>query len=155
MSEASREVAARMVMAKQTVPHYYLTVDIEVSPLAPLLPHLFAFTYNHFLVILSRAFQLDALLKSRHLLNSALGSDSSIGAHEMLLKAAALAMKAVPDVNASWMETKVRVYDRCDINVVVGVGDGMAAPVLLDVGSKGLKTISDEVSNALECDPSS
>ena len=67
----------------------------------------------------------------------------------MLLKAAALAMKAVPDVNASWMETKVRVFDRCDINVVVGVGDGLAAPVLLDVGSKGLKTIADEVSCTL------
>jgi pyruvate dehydrogenase E2 component (dihydrolipoamide acetyltransferase) len=87
---------------------------------------------------------MDALLKSRRVLNAALGSDR-IGAHELLLKAAALAMKAVPDVNASWLETKVRVFHRCDINVVVGIGDGMAAPVILDVGAKGLVAIAEEV----------
>ena len=46
----------------------------------------------------------------------------------------------------SWMETVVRMYERCDINLVVGAGDGMVAPVITDVGSKGVKAISDEVS---------
>ena len=40
--------------------------------------------------------------------------------NDMLLKAAGLAMKSVPDVNSSWMETVVRTYSRCDVNVVVG-----------------------------------
>ncbi len=43
------------------------------------------------------------------------------------------------------MESRVRLYSRCDINVVIGVGEGMSAPVILDAGSKGLKGISDEV----------
>ena len=43
------------------------------------------------------------------------------------------------------METVVRNYTRCDINVVVGVGDGLVHPVVKDAGSKGVKAISDEV----------
>lgn len=70
--------------------------------------------------------------------------------NDMLLKAAGLAMKSVPDVNSSWMETVVRTYSRCDINVVVGVGDGLVAPVVEDIGGKGIKSISDEVRAAVE-----
>jgi hypothetical protein len=43
------------------------------------------------------------------------------------------------------METSVRMYSRCDINVVVGAGESLAAPVIKDAGAKGLKSISDEV----------
>jgi len=46
------------------------------------------------------------------------------------------------------METVVRMYSRCDINVLMGVGDGMAAPVIKDAGSKGIKSIADEVKGA-------
>jgi len=117
VSEASREIAARMTKAKQQVPHYYLTVDIE----------------------------MDQLLKTRALLNSALADDAQLTVNDLLVKGAALAMKAVPDVNASWMETAVRVFSRCDINVVLGSGDGLVAPVVVDAGSKGVKAISDEI----------
>ena len=43
------------------------------------------------------------------------------------------------------MEKSVRMYSRCDVNVVIGVGEDMSAPVVVDAGSKGLKAISDEV----------
>ena len=43
------------------------------------------------------------------------------------------------------MESRVRLYSRCDINFVIGVGEGMSAPVIVDAGSKGLKGISEEV----------
>lgn len=43
------------------------------------------------------------------------------------------------------MGTSVRMFSRCDVNVVVGSGEGIAAPVIRDAGSKGLKAISDEV----------
>ena len=72
ISEASREVAARMTLAKHEVPHYYLTVDIE----------------------------LDALLKTRKSLNAVLGESEQLSANDLLIKAAGLAMKTVPDVNA-------------------------------------------------------
>lgn len=50
-------------------------------------------------------------------------------------------------VNASWMDTFVRQYNSFDVNVMVGVGDGLVAPVVRDVGGRGLKAISDDVRN--------
>lgn len=93
--------------------------------------------------------QLGALLDTRKSLNAVLGEEEQITVNDMLLKAAGLAMKTVPDVNSSWMETVVRAYSRCDVNVVVGVGDGLVAPVIQDIGSKGIKSISDEVRAAV------
>lgn len=48
-------------------------------------------------------------------------------------------------VNASWMDTFVRQYNTFDVNVMVGVGDGLVAPVVRDVGGRGLKAISNDV----------
>lgn len=48
-------------------------------------------------------------------------------------------------VNASWMDTFVRQYNTFDVNVMIGVGDGLVAPVVKDVGGKGLKAISSDV----------
>ena len=48
-------------------------------------------------------------------------------------------------VNASWMDTFVRQYNTFDVNVMVGVGDGLVAPLVRDVGGRGLQAISSEV----------
>lgn len=117
ISESAREIAARLTQSKQQVPHYYLSVDLE----------------------------LDALLTLRSQLNAVLPDDEQLTLNDLLVKAAALAAKAVPDVNASWMETFVRSHQRFDVNVVMGVGDGLVAPVVKDVGAKGVKAISDEI----------
>jgi len=121
VSEEAREIAARLTKSKQQVPHYYLSVEIE----------------------------LDAILAMRSELNATLGDDS-LSLNDLLVKAAALAMKSVPDVNASWLGTSVRMYDRCDVNVIAGVGDGLVAPVLKDVGSMGLKDLSDGIRAKVE-----
>lgn len=55
----------------------------------------------------------------------------------------------VPDVNAAWMDKFVRRYEQVDINLVMGTGQGLLTPVIRDVGSRGLKSISSEV-EALE-----
>jgi len=68
---------------------------------------------------------------------------------DFLIKASALAMKQVPDVNGSWMDTFVRRYEQVDINLVVGTGAGLITPVVRDVGSKGLRSLSAELA-ALE-----
>jgi pyruvate dehydrogenase E2 component (dihydrolipoamide acetyltransferase) len=120
ISEAAKEIAARLSQSKRNVPHYYLTVDIT----------------------------MDNLLKTRSSLNDALGGEISLGAYELLLKAAAISMKAVPSANASWMDSVVRVYDSVDINVVVGSGDTLATPLIRDCGRKGVKSISEELSSA-------
>lgn len=117
LSEQSRQAAANMVASKQQVPHYYLTVDIELTN----------------------------LLAARDDINTILGEGDEVSVNDMLMKAAALATKTVPEVNSSWMESFVRAYDRCDINVVMGSGDSYVAPVIRDVASSGLKSISDQV----------
>jgi pyruvate dehydrogenase E2 component (dihydrolipoamide acetyltransferase) len=122
LSESAREIAARLAQSKRNVPHYYLTVDIT----------------------------MDKLLKVRSSLNESIGGNlPQLGVYEFLLKAAAAAMKAVPSANASWMDSVVRVYDSVDINVAVGNGDTLYTPVFRDVGSRGIKSLSQDLSAAM------
>ena len=64
---------------------------------------------------------------------------------DFMVKAAAVAMKQVPDANASWMTTFVRQYEQVDINLIMGAGDSIAAPVIRDVGATGLHAISSQI----------
>lgn len=121
ISESAKEVANRLAQSKRNVPHYYLTVDIC----------------------------MDAALKLRNELSDAIDEDESLGVYELIIKAAAKSMKAVPAVNASWMDSAVRVYDSVDMNVVVGTGDKLYTPVIRDCGAKGLKAISDELNTSM------
>ena len=57
---------------------------------------------------------------------------------------------AVPDVNASWLDGVVRQYQRVDVNLVVGVGEGLRAPVLIDVASMSLKDVATASATAME-----
>eukprot|EP00569_Conticribra_weissflogii_P004969 CAMPEP_0171334006 /NCGR_PEP_ID=MMETSP0878-20121228/4379_1 /TAXON_ID=67004 /ORGANISM="Thalassiosira weissflogii, Strain CCMP1336" /LENGTH=507 /DNA_ID=CAMNT_0011835039 /DNA_START=110 /DNA_END=1633 /DNA_ORIENTATION=+ len=112
------ELASRLHSSKRNVPHYYLTIDLS----------------------------LDNLLALRSDLNSSLKLESGgITVNDLLLKAAAAAMKTVPAANASWMDDSfVRVYDSVDVNVVVGNGSSLYSPVIKDVGRKGLMAVSEE-----------
>lgn len=121
ISASSKETAMRLAQSKRNVPHYYLTVDIP----------------------------MDEVLKLRSTLSSAIGEDSNLGVYELIIKAAAKSMKAVPSANASWMDSVVRVYDSVDVNVVVGTGDKLYSPVIRDCGAKGIKGISDELNDAV------
>lgn len=117
LSVSAQETAAALTHSKQNVPHYYLTVDVS----------------------------MDALLEMRKTLNASLGEEQSLGTYELLLKAAAAAMKAVPSANASWMDSVVRVYDSVDINVVVGNGDALYTPVMRNVGARGVQSLSTDL----------
>jgi pyruvate dehydrogenase E2 component (dihydrolipoamide acetyltransferase) len=124
LSPAATEIAAQLSHSKQNVPHYYLTVDVA----------------------------LDSLLETRKQLNSTLNlgeDDAGIAVNDLLVKAAAAAMKAVPSANASWMNTAVRVYDSVDVNFVIGSGDALYSPVIRDAGRRGVKSISDEINAAV------
>ena len=123
LSDSARETAARLAQSKRNVPHYYLTVDLS----------------------------MDELLKMRSTLNETINDeDNQIGVYELLLKATAHAMKAVPSANAAWMDSVVRVYDSVDINVVVGNGDGLYTPVIQDVGGRGVKALAADLKAAVQ-----
>lgn len=121
ISDSSKEVANRLAQSKRNVPHYYLTVDIS----------------------------MDAALKIRSELSAAVDEEKGLGVYELIIKAAAKAMKAVPTVNASWMDDAVRVYDDVNMNVVIGAGDKLYTPVIRDCGTKGLGAISNELNSAM------
>ena len=116
LSDMSKTLANRFVSAKQNIPHYYLSVDLNLSKLLELRTQ---------------------MLTSNSKIN--------ISVLDMLIKAVGVATKQVPDINGSWMNTFVRRYDQVDINIIMGTGSSLVTPVIRDVNSKGLHTISNEM----------
>ena len=120
ISPEAAYLAAKLAHSAQTAPHYYLTMDIQVGKALALLDELNA------------------------------GESEKIGLGDLFVKAAANAAVAVPDVNASWLDGVVRQYQRVDVNLVVGVGEGLRAPVLIDVASMSLKDVAAASATAME-----
>ena len=116
-----RVIAKRLTESKQTVPHFYLTMDIE----------------------------LDALLKLRGELNARSAKDGAgafkLSVNDMVIKAAAIALRRVPKVNASFTEEGVAFYEDVDISVAVAIPDGLITPIIRRADQKGLATISNEM----------
>jgi pyruvate dehydrogenase E2 component (dihydrolipoamide acetyltransferase) len=110
--------------AKKTVPHFHLSVEINLSKAQRLLD-----TFN--------ADNVKAAGKDK---------DNAIvlTVQDLVVKAAALSMKKIPVANGAWMDTFVRCYDRVDINLFTGSGANIDAPLLVDAGSKGLLAIASE-----------
>jgi pyruvate dehydrogenase E2 component (dihydrolipoamide acetyltransferase) len=121
-SSMRRVIAHRLLQSKQTVPHYYLTSEI----------------------------QMDALLALRVQLNADLPADAKLSVNDFLVKASALACKKVPEVNSSWMDSVVRAYDYVDVAVAVAVPDGLVTPIVRDAHTKGLSSISSGVKSLVE-----
>jgi pyruvate dehydrogenase E2 component (dihydrolipoamide acetyltransferase) len=119
-SNIRRVTARRLLESKTTVPHYYLTVGVRV----------------------------DALLAARARLNARLAKAEPAGklsVNDFVIKAAALASRAVPDANASWHGDFIRRYHSVDCSVAVQTPAGLMVPVLRDADKKGLAAISAEV----------
>jgi pyruvate dehydrogenase E2 component (dihydrolipoamide acetyltransferase) len=115
-STMRKVIAQRLTESKQTVPHFYLTVDCEI----------------------------DAMLKIRKELNSQ--SDAyKISVNDMIIKACGVALRKVPEANASWTGDAVKLYKTADIAVAVAIEGGLITPVIRDAGGKGLETISGEM----------
>jgi pyruvate dehydrogenase E2 component (dihydrolipoamide acetyltransferase) len=120
LSDLALAVASRQVWAKQNVPHYYLSVDLN----------------------LSRVIQL------REDLNKAAAGDTEavrVSVLDFFVKASALAMKKVPDVNGAWNDTFVRRYSQVDINVVLDSPAGLVTPVVRNVSPIGIRQIAKEL----------
>ena len=111
--------AARLSESKQRVPHYYLTVDVRV----------------------------DALLDARSRINAAAvaAGQDKLSVNDFVIKAAALALKAVPGVNAAWADDFTRVYSAIDICVAVQTPAGLMVPVLTDAATAGLADVGRRV----------
>src|SRR5271165_144361 len=110
-----RVIARRLTESKQTVPHFYLTIDCEV----------------------------DALLKIRTELNAK--SDAyRISVNDFVIRAAALGLRQVPAANASWSDDAILLWDTVDIAVAVALDDGLITPIVKAADRKGLAAIANE-----------
>jgi pyruvate dehydrogenase E2 component (dihydrolipoamide acetyltransferase) len=116
-----RVIARRLTESKQTVPHFYLTIDSEI----------------------------DALLKIRAELN-AKSEAYRISVNDFVIRAAALALRQVPAANASWSDEAILLWDSVDIAVAVALDDGLITPIVKAADRKGLAAIASETKDLVE-----
>ena len=113
-----RITARRLTEAKQTIPHFYVTIDVE----------------------------LDALMKLRMSLNEKSPKDGAgafkLSVNDLLIKACAVTLRRVPRVNASWTDDAIIQYHDVDISVAVSIPDGLITPIIRQADRKGLAAIS-------------
>ena len=118
-SSMRRVIARRLAESKQFVPHFYVSVDVE----------------------------LDALLALRTQLNaqSVDGPNAfKLSVNDLLIKAAAVTLRRVPRVNASYTDEAVLLYDDADISMAVAIPDGLITPIIRQADRKGVVAISNE-----------
>ncbi len=115
-----KTIAKRMTESFRDVPHFPLTIDIEI----------------------------DALLKARGEINKRFGdSGVKISVNDMCIKAAALALKLVPEANASYTPDGIAQHHHADIAVAVAIPHGLITPIIWAAETKGLAQISHEMAD--------
>jgi len=118
LTNVRKVIARRLTESKQTVPHYYLTIDIRLDP----------------------------LLDLRKQLNASLEPDGvKLSVNDMLIKALAKALMRVPQCNVSYHGDVMRQYGRADISVAVAAPSGLITPIITEADTKGLARISGEM----------
>ena len=111
-------IAQRLLQSKQTIPHFYLTVDCEI----------------------------DELLKIRKDLNGR--SDGiKLSVNDFVVRTLALALRKVPEANVSWSDAATLFYNSVDVSVAVAVEGGLVTPVVRNADNKGLAQISIEMAD--------
>jgi pyruvate dehydrogenase E2 component (dihydrolipoamide acetyltransferase) len=116
-------IARRLVEAKTTIPHFYLTVDTEI----------------------------DSLLALRSDINAAAPLDKDknpawkVSVNDMVIKALAMALQRVPDANVTWTEGGMLRHRHSDIGVAVSIPGGLITPVVRHAEEKRLSDISNEM----------
>ncbi len=116
LSTMRKVIAQRLTLSKQTVPHFYVTVDCEI----------------------------DRLLELRAEIN-AIDETLKLSVNDFVIKAVALALKQVPDANASWSDEGIVFYDAADVSVAVAIPGGLITPIIKSAEKKGLAAISKEM----------
>ena len=113
-SQMRKVIAARLTESKQQAPHFYLTVDCMI----------------------------DRLLDARRALNAKAPDGVKISVNDMIIRAAALALIAVPDANASWEGDHTRRFRHADISMAVAVDGGLVTPVIWAAEQRGLAALA-------------
>ncbi len=115
LSRIKQRTGERMSLSKQTVPHYYVTSEVA----------------------------MDAAMAFRAQVNESLGTDGTrVSVNDLIIKAAALALREHPNVNASFEDGRIYRHPRIDINIAIALDGGLIAPFVPAADEKSLGAIS-------------
>ncbi|AFC69788.1 pyruvate dehydrogenase complex dihydrolipoamide acetyltransferase [Rickettsia amblyommatis] len=114
-----KTIAKRLLESKQTVPHFYLSIECNV----------------------------DKLLDIREDINKSFSEDKStrISVNDFIILAVAKALQEVPNANASWGEDAIRYYNNVDISVAVAIENGLVTPIVKNANQKNILELSREM----------
>ncbi|KAJ3016847.1 pyruvate dehydrogenase complex dihydrolipoamide acetyltransferase component (E2) [Thoreauomyces humboldtii] len=118
VTDSQKEIASQLSLSKHEVPHYSLTQEISA----------------------------DKILKLREVLNRESGGKYKLSITDVVVRAAALALKAVPAVNSVWQGTSIRQFAHADIAVSVATEAGLVTPVVAQADTLRLSHISTAIS---------
>lgn len=117
LSNMRATIASRLVESKTQIPHFYLEIEIDAAPLGSM----------------------------RAQLNNGLGNDGvRVSVNDFILKASALALRAVPGVNASFTSEGIQTHSNAHVSFAVAIDDGLITPVITDTDQKTVFDISVE-----------
>ncbi len=117
LTSMRRTIARRLSESKQTVPHFYLTIDVDAAP----------------------------LIEARAQINAALDVDGEkVSVNDIVMKAAATALRRVPEANASFAGDAIHYHEVVDLSMAVAIPDGLVTPVIRDADRKTVREIGRE-----------
>jgi len=118
LSQMRKTIARRLTQSKQDLPHYYLTHDVDAAP----------------------------MVAARKAINAELEQDGEkISLNDLIIKACALALRRVPQVNASFDGDHIAYHQVVDVSVAVAIPEGLITPVVRDADRKGVREIARDV----------
>jgi pyruvate dehydrogenase E2 component (dihydrolipoamide acetyltransferase) len=119
-STVRKTIARRLTEAKQSVPHFYLTVDCDIGALS-------------------------ALRQSMNEKAAAANEGVKLSINDFVIRASALALKKIPAANASWTDNDILLFDHADISVAVATDNGLITPIIKAAETKTVTAISKEM----------
>ncbi|MDP3372341.1 MAG: pyruvate dehydrogenase complex dihydrolipoamide acetyltransferase [Candidatus Paracaedibacteraceae bacterium] len=122
MNNMRKTIAKRLTESKQTIPHFYLTIDCDI----------------------------DKLLALRAEMNALPKATQKLSVNDFIIRACALALHEVPEANATFHDTFVRQYSTVDIAVAVAIDGGLVTPVIRSAEQKQAATLSTEMKSLAE-----
>jgi pyruvate dehydrogenase E2 component (dihydrolipoamide acetyltransferase) len=122
LTNMRKTIARRLTDSFRDVPHFPLTIDLEI----------------------------DRLLEARQRINGILGNDVRVSVNDIVIRAAALALKKVPEANASFTPEGIAMHKHADIAMAVAIDGGLITPIIRAAETKGLAQIARESKDLAE-----
>jgi pyruvate dehydrogenase E2 component (dihydrolipoamide acetyltransferase) len=116
LSNMRQTIARRLVQSKQTIPHFYLSIDVV----------------------------MDKLIELRGQVNDQLAPEK-LSVTDFIARAVAIALARVPAMNASFAETAIQQHGSVELGIAVALDDGLVVPVIKQAHTKGVRQISEEI----------